>query len=76
MTSLPMRRWLTTFVAVRPNGAPDFDGARIFSYWFNDIDTQETSMGCRPFDRSSTVPTSRGLQSRSQHECKIFVREE
>ena len=29
-------------------------------------------MGCRPFDRSSTVPTSRGLESRSQHECKVF----
>jgi hypothetical protein len=32
-------------------------------------------MGCRPFDRSSTVPTSRGLESPSQHAMQgIFVR--
>ena len=42
-------------------GAPDLEGARIFSNLLRDIDTYDTEIGSRPLERISTVPINRGL---------------
>jgi hypothetical protein len=57
------------------NGAPDFDGAKIFSMRLRDMETQETAMGSSVLERISTVPTRRGLHTKSQFAIAYSWRE-